>query len=215
MPVAWAARWHSLCIGQGWTATPSEDAAASIALATRAIELDRQNALALATMGHLKSFLFHEYDTALLYFDRALSACPNSSLAWVLSSATLAYVGRAAEAIKHAQHGLRLSPFDQALFSYHNCLSLAHYANGEFEEAAKWARMSDSENPAYTGNLRYLIAALVALDRLDEALDCARRLMDLEPDFRLSEYQRTRLAFRDPEIRIRHVERLRAAGLPE
>ncbi len=49
MPVAWAARWHSLYVGQGWSANPSEDAVRAIELAARAIELDGQNALALAT----------------------------------------------------------------------------------------------------------------------------------------------------------------------
>jgi len=214
MPVAWAARLYSLCIGQGWSANPNEDAAAAVALATRAIDLDRQNALALATMGHLKSYLFHEYDTALLYFERALSACPNNSLAWILSSPTLAYIGRGAEAVKHAEHGLRLSPYDQGLFYYYGCLALAHYANGDFEETVKWSSMSRSENPAYSGNLRYMIAALVALDRLDEARDCAKQLMHWEPDFRLCEWQLTRQPFRDPEIREAYIERLHIAGLP-
>ena len=89
------------------------------------------------------------------------------------------------------------------------------YAHGNFEEAVKWGRMSDSENPAYTGNLRNLIAALIAFGRHDEARACANRMMELEPDFRLRHYQRTRLAFRDPEVRLCHIERLRKAGLPE
>jgi len=214
MPAAWAARCRSLCIGQGWSDNPDEDAAAAMGLATRAIELDRQNALALATMAHLRSFLFHDYDTALLYFDRALSACPNSSLAWILSSATLAYVGRGEEAVTHARHALRLSPFDQGLYYYYGCLGLAHYSNGEFEETIKWARMSESENSAYTGNLRYLIAALVANSQLDEARAWAQRLLEREPGFRLDVWQLTRQPFRDAALRERHLERLRMAGLP-
>ena len=85
MPVAWAARWHSLCLGQGWSTNPAQDRAQAVELAAKAIELDPQNALALATCGHLRSFLFHDYDSALIYFERALPACPNHSLAWMLS----------------------------------------------------------------------------------------------------------------------------------
>src|SRR6266851_7200920 len=133
MPVAWAARWHSLSIGQGWSRQPREDAETAAALAARAIELDRQNALALATYGHLRSYLFHDYDTGLLYLDRALAACPNNSLAWVLASGTLSYIGRGDQAVKHAENGLRLSPFDQSLFYYHGFLSLAHYVSGTYE----------------------------------------------------------------------------------
>src|SRR5262249_571292 len=94
MAAAWAARWHSLHVGQGWSPQPQADATRSLELAAKAIELDGQNALALATYGHVKSYLLHECESALRYFDRALSACPNHSLAWILSAATLAYVGR-------------------------------------------------------------------------------------------------------------------------
>ena len=52
--------------------TLNQDAASAAQLAARAIELDGQNALALATFGHVKSFLFHEYDGAMIYLDRAL-----------------------------------------------------------------------------------------------------------------------------------------------
>jgi len=214
MPVAWAARWYSISIGQGWSDNPVDDAARAAALANRAIELDGHNALALATYGHLRSYLFHDHDSALVYFDRALAACPNSSLAWILSSGTLSYVGRGADAVRHAERGLRLSPFDRSLFHHYGFLSLAHYSDGSFEDAVKWGRMSAVENPAYTANLRTLAAALAALDRLDEARDVAAMLMRLEPDFRLELYGRTRQPFRHSRTRARYMEHLRRAGLP-
>ncbi|WMT73070.1 adenylate/guanylate cyclase domain-containing protein [Bradyrhizobium sp. Ash2021] len=215
MPVAWAARWHSLYVGQGWSLNPSEDAVTAIQLAARAIELDEQNALALATFGHLKSFLFHEYDGAQMYFDRALAACPNHALAWILSSATLSYIGEAEEAVSRAQHALRLSPFDQSLFSFYMFLNLAFYAKGEFAESVKWGRMSFNENGLYTANHRILIAGLVGVGRLEEARDVAARMIRIEPEFRLKTYERTRQPFRDAKIRERYMQHLRAAGLPE
>jgi adenylate cyclase len=215
MPVAWAARWHSLNVGQGWSSDPREDAAKAVELAAKAIECDRQNALALATYGHLMSYLFHEYDSALLYFDRALSASPNHSLAWLLSSGTLGYIGRGEQAVQHAEQGLRLSPFDQSLFYYYEFLNLAHYSNGAYEEAVKWGKMSTRENPRFTANYRYLAAALAALGRIEEAHEAATGLMKLEPGFRLGEYARTRQPFRDPMMSAKHMEHLRMAGLPD
>jgi adenylate cyclase len=215
MPVAWSARWHSLNIGQGWSAEPAEDARLAAERAARAIELDGHNSLALATYGHIRSFLFHDYDSALVYFDRALAACPNNSLAWILSGGTLAYVGRGMEAVSHAEHGLSLSPFDQSLFYYYMFLGLTHYANGSYEEAARWGRMSDSHNPSYTANLRILAAALAALGRTEEARAIASRLLTLEPGFDLNRYWQTRQPFRADEIRSRYWEHLRSTGLPE
>jgi class 3 adenylate cyclase/TolB-like protein len=215
MPVAWAARWHSLYVGQGWSANPAQDAATAVELAIKAIELDGQNALALATYGHLKSYLFHDYDSALVYFDRALAACPNHSLAWLLSSGTLSYVGHSEQAIKHAEHALQLSPLDRSLFYYYTFLNLAHYGNGTYEQAVKWGRMSKSENPFYTANHKILAAALVGLGRIEEAREVGVQLMRLEPDFRIAVWGRTRLPFRDREISERYMQHLRTAGLPD
>ncbi|MBR0669567.1 adenylate/guanylate cyclase domain-containing protein [Neoroseomonas soli] len=215
LPVAWAARWYSVNVGQGWSRDPRADMEQAATLAMRATELDRQNGLALATYGHVRSFLFHDYDTALVFFERALSASPNSALAWLLSSATLSYVGRTEEAIRHAEHGLRLSPFDQNLFTYYNLIGMAHYAHGNVAEAVRWCRLSHAETPRFTSNLRIMIGALSAAGQAEEARAAAARLVELEPGFTLSNYERTRLPFRDTAIRVRYLADLRAAGLPE
>lgn len=215
LPVAWAARWHSVNVGQGWSDDPRKDMELAASLAGRAIELDRQNGMALATYGHVRSYLFHDYDTALVFFERALSAAPNNALAWLLSSATLSYVGRAEEAIRHATHGLRLSPFDQNLFSYYNLMGIAHYCQGNIPEALRWCRLSDAETPRFTSNLRVLIAALAAAGQEGEARHAAARLLQLEPGFTLAEYERGRLPYRDSRVRARILADLRAAGLPD
>jgi len=214
VPVAWAARWHSLYVGQGWSSDPEADSGTAAQLAAKAIELDGHNALALATYGHLKAFLLHDYDSALTYFDRALAACPNHSLAWMLSVSTLSYVGRTEQAIQHGHKALSLSPLDSSLFSYYSSLSLAYYAHGSYEEAVRWGKMSASENPLYTSNLRYLSAALAALDRLDEARGIAERLIRQEPGFRLSVYGLRRQPFRDRDLGAKYIEHLGKAGLP-
>jgi adenylate cyclase len=215
MPVAWAARWYSLYVGQGFSSDPVGDRAKAVELAAKAIDLDGQNALALATYGHLRSYLFHDYDSAFIYFERALKAGPNHSLAWLLSSGTLSYVGRTEEAIKHAEHALRLSPADQSLFYYYTFLNLAHYGNGTYEQAAKWGRMSLSENPLYTANHKILAAALVGMGSIEEARAVANAMMKLEPDFRISAWGRTRQPFRDAAIGARYMDHLRLAGLPD
>ncbi len=215
MPVAWTARWYSLYLGQGWSTDPTGDRAKALEFAAKAIEQDPQNALALATYGHLQSFLFHDYDSALVYFDRALTASPNHSLAWFLSSPTLSYIGRGEQAIKHADQAMRLSPLDRNLFTYYSSLNLAHYSLGSYEEAVKWGKLCFSENPQYTANLRYLAAALTALDRLDEAREVAATIRQREPLFRLSTFERTLQPFRDPEISSRYMQHLRTSGLPD
>jgi adenylate cyclase len=215
MAIAWMARWYSLRIGQGWSHDPVEDAAKAVEFACKAIELDGQNALALATCGHLKSYLHHDYDSALIYFERALAACPNHSLAWLLSSATLSYVGRCEQAITHAEHALRLSPMDRSLFYYYSFLLLAHYGSGNYDEAVKWGMKSIRENPLYTTSYKILAASLAALDRTVEAHEMANALLKLEPNFRIGLWSRSRQPFRRPELGAKYVQHLRKSGLPE
>jgi adenylate cyclase len=214
MPLAWAARWRALCVGQGWSEDPKKDSLAAIELAQRAIDLDGQNALALGTYGHYQSYLFHRYDIARVYLDRALLSCPSSSLAWLLSSATLSYTGHGDEALEHAMHGLSLSPFDQSLFYHHMVLGLAHFGRAEYKDAVKFGRMSRNQNPKYSANLRILVAAQVGAGDLQEASETAAELLTVEPRFRVSLYDATLQPFCEEATRKRYIEYLRAAGLP-
>jgi len=215
MAAAWAARWHSIEVGQGWAADSAASATRASELAFKAIGLDRNNALALATYGHLKSFLFHDCETALVYLDRAVAAAPNSALAWIFRSATASYLGKGADAVSYAERALRLSPFDHDIFFFYTFLSLAHYANSSYVDAVKWGRIAMDENPSYTACLRILSGAHAAAGQSDKARQVARRLLELEPGFRLSSYGTTRQPFRNAELADRFMAHLREAQLPE
>jgi TolB-like protein/class 3 adenylate cyclase/Flp pilus assembly protein TadD len=215
MAHAWAARWHSLHIGQGWSMDISKDSTEALRYASRAIEIDPENSLALATFAHINGFLLHNYDVALSYFSRALRACPNDALAWTLASATKSYVGQTREAIQYAERGLRLSPYDRNLFIYNNFLSIAHYAHGDYEEAIRSGRLALAENPNYTSSIRLMSAALAGAGQVKEAEHIGRSLMLIEPRFRLREYAQSRSPFQDKSIHDRFILDLQKAGLPE
>ena len=215
LPVAWAARWHSVRIGRGWSPNPDEDTAQALALATRAVGIDRANALALATLGHINTILRRDSNAALDCFRDALAACPNHPLAWTLSSATLAYLGKGTEALRRAELGLRLSPQDPMRYSQFMFVGIAHYASGNFEEAVRWQRRSATENPLHAATLLLLAAALAASGLKDEAKGVAAHFIALRPGFSLNTYARTRLPFFDPALRDGFATHLREAGLPD
>src|SRR5262249_9490555 len=148
-PYAVLADWHSIRYGQGWSTDPDADLAEVARLGAAALERDSFDAMALALYGHLKSFLFHEFDEAIALFDRALSASPNSALAWTRSSPTYSYLGRPEEGVARAEEGLRLSPLDPQIFFNHSSLGLAHYAAGRYEESVRWAEKARDANPNY------------------------------------------------------------------
>ena len=134
---AWAARWHSMNIARGWSTDVRADADAAMHCADTALALDASNALALATRGHMLAYLKRNAAGSLDNFKRALQAAPNSAVAWTLSSATLAYLGRGTEAVHAAEQGLRLSPCDPLRASQQFYLGLAGYAASEFDKAER------------------------------------------------------------------------------
>lgn len=214
-PLAWAARWHTLRIGQGWSSDKRADAQQAAELAKRAIRIDETDALALATFGHVHSYLFGDFDAALEYLDRARAANPSSSIAWLLGSVTLSSVGRHEEAIAAAERALRLSPFDQRLFIHYAFLGTVHYDAGHPEEAVRWLSRSLVENPRYTSALRTLAVAQVAAGQVQHARQTMARLLALEPGFSLDAYRKDHRHYRDTRASDLFCARLSDAGAPD
>jgi adenylate cyclase len=212
-PYALSAAWYSIRFNQGWSDDPRKDLEATARLGEAALARDPYDARALALCGHVKAFLFHDYEGAFALFDRAIAAGPNSALAWVRSSPAYSYIGEAAEAKRRADHGLRLSPFDPHLFFTHAVLCLACYTSGEYDRAAVWGHKAMSQNPNFTANLRLLAASLAAAGHVEDARRVGRHLIGLQPGFRVQTFC-DQYAYRDPARRTLMAEHLRAAGLP-
>ena len=205
--------WHSLRIGQNWSPDPAADSRALEAETRLAIELDAGHPRALALLGHSHTILRREYGTAQDLLLRALEAAPNDAEARMWASPTLAYTGRAEEAVRNAERAIALSPEDPLLFRYQHFLAIAHYANGAFEEAAQWGLRSMRANRDYTSNLGLTAAALGALGRTEEARPVAERLLQLRPGYSVVTTT-SRNPFRDEAARERFGRHLEAAGLP-
>ena len=208
------AEWYSLRLGQGWSAMPAEDGELVEQFARTAVAFDGTDARALARYGHSKALLRRDYPSALDLFARALNACPNHSGAWMWSSVTHSFLGDGAEAVRRGEKALQLSPCDQFAFQFFSALCLAHYTSGNYQEAARYGKLSLAENPRYLSNVRYTIAALTALGHVEQARVLARDAMALEPDFKVGPIV-SRHPFCDETRRQLYGEHLRAAGLPE
>jgi len=213
MPVAYMVRWYCVFVGQGWSDDRARDVANAKQIATKAIRLDRYNALALASYGHLKSYLERDYDTALLFLDRSREIGPSLSLAWMLSSATLSYMGRADEALEQAKHGLRLSPNDQDLFQFYDFLAIAHYLNGDFDEAAHWSECSYAEKQDYTSNWRVMTLTNAAAGHTDRAKEFAGKVLEQTPEFSIDYYLKEICPFRQAKDRHMVARHLELAGI--
>lgn len=212
-PHAALANWHSLRIGQRWSDDPAAEARALEAAVRRALELDGNHARALALLGHNCAILHRDYARAQDLLDRAQEMAPNDAETCLWANPTLAYTGRAEEAVRGAERAIRLSPEDPLLFRYQHFLSIAHYARGSWDEAAQWGMRSMRSNDEYTSNLAVTAAALAAAGRTDEARLAVSRLVAFRPSFRVG-VTVTRVAFRDERLRAQYGHHLIAAGAP-
>ena len=211
---ALAATCHGERFYEGTSPDPQADHMEAERLSRLALSFDRFDPLALSLCGHIRSWLFHDYDHAIELFDRALAANPSAAIAWLRSSATFAYIGEPREARRRVEIGLRLSPYDAHVFFSYGLAGLAAYAEGDWAEAASWGRRAMAANPRFVGNLRFLAASLAACGQLDEARAVGQRLLKLNPAFRARAFAEAH-AFRDPEQRRLFGDHLVKAGLPE
>ncbi|WP_439580594.1 adenylate/guanylate cyclase domain-containing protein [Elioraea sp.] len=214
MAHALLAHLHVFNVGESSSSDEEHDRCEAARYATRALELDPSDPIALAIYGHAVAFLFGQLDTAMDAFARALASAPNNPIAWGMSSPTYAYLGDAPTAIARAEYALRLSPLDPYAHVFQAFLGFAHFVNGTHEEAVRWSRRGLAANPRYVGVLRHLTASLVALGELREARETAAQLMAIVPSFGISAFL-ARYPIKDPERRAAYADLLRGAGLPE
>ena len=213
MAYALMAKWYILRIGEGHSNDFKTDSQNALDFASRALEHDASDPLALAIFGHVRSFLFADYERAIEAFDRAIHASPNSAIAWGLSAPTYCYIGDAKEGVTRAAHAMALSPLDPYAYFYRAAHCLANYVDDNFEEAVAWGRRTMAAAPSYTASMRPLIASLVALERITEAQEVAAVMMRLDPGFRVDQFC-SWYPIKDAGCRALFARRLKSAGLP-
>ena len=211
---AYLAWWLNLKRGDGLSTDLAGDAAQAIAAATRAIELDSEDAFCLAVAGHIQGFLNNSLDEAVDLFDRALRLNENSAFAWGIGGSTYCFLGKSDEAIERLRNAWRLSPFDPLNFWFCTVAGLAEFVAGRYDQAIGWLRKSQRLNPRFSACNRTLAASLALAGDLEGARAAAKRVLAVQPGFRVSVFT-SWYPLRRPGDLDRFAEGLRLAGLPE
>jgi TolB-like protein len=208
---AWCYVWRKL---NGWMTDVAEENAEGTRLAQRAVELGKDDAVALSRGGHALAWFVGDLDGAAAFLDRALVLNPNLSAAWNLSGWVRAYRGELAVAIEQHQRAIRLSPIDPALYNMQNGLAFVHFLAGRYDEASSWAKKALHEQPNFPAANRILAASNALAGRLTEAQQAIANLRQLDPALRISNLKEV-LPLRRPEDLAAFADGLRKAGLPE
>ena len=102
-----------------WVTDPEQETAETARVARRAVELAKDDAVALCTGGFALARVVGDLDAGAAFIDRALKVNPNLAIAWLTSGWLRAYLGEPDLSIKHLGHAMRLSPLDPLMFGMH------------------------------------------------------------------------------------------------
>jgi TolB-like protein/Tfp pilus assembly protein PilF len=178
--------------------------------AQRAVSLDPRYPPAHFAVG-LVCMWTRRRDRAVSSFQEAITLNPSYSAAHVLFGQMHLYRGNPEDAIKLVEKGIRLSPKDPRLFIWLPALAGAHYQLKHYAEAIETGQRSWILNRKWPAGLRYVVAGLAQLGRIEEARAALQELKLLNPDLAFVEGNLSRLY--DDRRAVDHIlDGLRAAG---
>ena len=123
--------------------------------------------------------------------------------------------GDPAIAEDYAYRALRLSPFDPHSFHSYLALGNVRVRDQRYDEAAAFFANAVQANPRFSTLYAAQAAALAMAGRIDEAKIVARRLLELEPTFRIGPMTAFLSAFARPEVVNGWSQGLAKSGVPE
>jgi TolB-like protein len=206
---AWCYFWRKV---NGWMTDVAADTAEAIRLGRRAVELGRDDAVALTRGGHALAIFQGDLESGIAYVDRALALDPNLVDAWFLGGFLLTEHGDPEKAIEYFRRAMRFSPLDPEIFRIQAGLALAHFFAGHYDEASSWAEKACRELPAFLVALAILAASHARAGRTSDAKTAARRLKELDPSFRTANLAKL-VPIRRPEDLVAFADGLHKAGV--
>jgi tetratricopeptide (TPR) repeat protein len=213
-----AAAMVGVCRGvqrlQGWAALSAADIAEACRLSRQALEAGRDDAETISHAALALFFLASEAAIAAAALDRALARNPNAAYAWTVRGIIHAVHNQPEAAIEALERARRLSPFDPLAFVNTLNIAVANFAARRFEQAIEWADRTLHDQPRTVVAMRFKVAALAHLGRLDEARTELSRMLAIYPNLTIAGL-RAYANFMAPEVLELHVTGLRLAGLPE
>jgi TolB-like protein/class 3 adenylate cyclase len=199
----------------GWMTDPTNEIPEVARLAQRAVELGKDDSIALATSGWALAFVVRDLDAAAAFIDRALLINPGLAEAWFCGGWVKVWQSEPDSAIERFARAMRLSPLDPRVTGMQTGTAHAYFLLRRYDDAASWAAMVLRDAPDFQAGLRIDAASNALAGRLERAKKAAARLHRINPALRVSNLKDVLGPYRRAEDLARYEEGLRKAGLPE
>jgi TolB-like protein len=208
---AWCHMWRKI---HGWMTDRSREVAEGARLARRAVDLGKDDAVALARSGSALSHFGGDLDSCIALLDRALMLNPNLAAAWFLGGFLRVWHGEPDDAIEHFARAMRLSPLDPEMYRMQAGMAVAHLFAGRVDTASSWAEKAFRDLPSFLLPVSIIAASHALAGRTDEARRAMDHLRQLDSTLRISNLEDW-LPIHRPEDLATFADGLRRAGLPE
>ena len=196
----------------GWRDQFQADRGALVKLARRVLELSGETWQTLMALGSSLSIV-GEFDEAISCLQRAAGLNPSSIEVLIYLANAFVRCDRESEAIPLLELVDRLDPGDSDPHFRDFNVAMASFAVGRLEDAVRYAERAARVRASHAAHLRIWICALAELGRLDEARAVLARLLEVQPEFRISTLEQTIPP--QKTLLARYKAALRLAGAPE
>ena len=195
-----------------WADDISASQAMARSLAERAAAMSGDDAIILAVLGAVHTFL-RNYGTARVLLERAVTLDPNAAWAWSRLGWLECYSDQPQKGIENFERALRLSPMDPMNFNNYVGIGSAHAIAQEYDQAIACYRRALQERPNARWIYRNLASNLWGAGRFEEAKQAYAELMASYPDLTIAKFKQA-MVF-SPTVLDRIADHLRKLGLPE
>jgi TolB-like protein/tetratricopeptide (TPR) repeat protein len=212
---AMAAMAYAMRKSRGWVEDREREVAETRRLARQAVEIGRDDAVALGFSGYALAHAARELDDGAALIDCALQLNPNLGSVLLASGWVKIWLGEPEAALEHLALAMRLSPLDPHMYMMQAATAHAHFFAGRFGESAAWAQKARREQIEGLPLVRIAAASLALSGRAGEARAAVERLLRFDPALRLSNFHETLGPYRHQEHVTQYRDALRKAGLPD
>ncbi len=177
----------------------------------KALALEPTLAVAYQAMGLMLSYQGRLGD-AVAASRKSVELNPNDADSYIFLARSEALAGNHREAVAAAEKAVRLNPLSPIYYFASHGIAL--YTVGQYQRAADVFSACLIRNPKYIFCQVGAAATLVELNKLQSAREHVQVIQGLRPGFNLKSAS-SMFPFQDDAMKMRYLEGLRKAGLPE
>jgi hypothetical protein len=161
----------------------SADLEQARAHAVRALELNAQNPIVLALVGHVYGFALREFAIGAELTQHARRIAPHWSVAWDFSAMNAVYRGDLTKAAQYSSAAIHLGRYSPYRALFQSSAAITATLSLRHDEAVSIASSVLSSIPNFMAVMRHASVSLTAQGRHEEALLMLHRIKERDPLF--------------------------------